>query len=43
LRESGWGSLFRDLWILCYPGDPDIKKKVEAEIARMRQEIVKRS
>jgi hypothetical protein len=32
--------LFPDLWILCYPEDPEVKQKVEAEIAQMCQEIV---
>jgi len=35
--------LFPDLWILCYPEDPEVKKKVEAEIAQMCKEIVKHS
>lgn len=26
---------FPDLWILCYPEDPEIKEKVEAELANM--------
>lgn len=39
-RVSG---LFPDLWILCYPEDPDVYQKVEEEIARMCQELVNRS
>jgi hypothetical protein len=34
---------FLDLWILCYPEDPEIKQKVEEEIAQMCQEIVNQS
>lgn len=26
---------FPDLWVLCYPEDPQIKEKVEAELASM--------
>ena len=32
--------LFPDLWILCYPDDPEVKEKVEQEIAQMCREIV---
>lgn len=32
--------LFPDLWILCYPEDAEVKRKVEAEIAQMCQELV---
>jgi hypothetical protein len=35
--------LFKDLWILCYPEDPEIKQKVEEEIARMCQEAMNQS
>lgn len=36
-RVSG---LFPDLWILCYPEDPDIYRKVENEIDHVCQEFV---
>ena len=32
--------LFLDMWILCYPDDPEVKEKVEQEIAQMCREIV---
>lgn len=32
--------LFPDLWILCYPEDPEVKQKVNEEITRMCQEAV---
>ncbi len=38
-RVSG---LFLDMWVLCYPEDPEVKQKVDEEIARMCQEVVKR-
>lgn len=33
---------FLDLWIVCYPEDPEIKKLVEAEMDRMCEKAVKR-
>ena len=32
--------LFPDLWILCYPEDPEVRRMVEVEIARMCQEVM---
>jgi hypothetical protein len=32
--------LFPDLWVLCYPEDPEVSQKVEEEIAQMCREIV---
>lgn len=33
--------MFADLWILCYPEDPDVTQKVHEEIDRMCEEVVK--
>jgi hypothetical protein len=33
---------FSDLWIICYPDDPESKREIEAVMDRMCQDAVKR-
>lgn len=34
---------FPDLWLLCYPEDPEIKRAVEQELDRMVQRVAEQS
>lgn len=34
--------LFRDLWIVCYPDDPETGSQVQAEMERMCEKVMKR-
>jgi hypothetical protein len=37
---NGCSAQFPDLWVICYPDDPEIKGKVEEELGRMCQAVI---
>lgn len=38
-RRKRVSGVFRDLWLLCYPDDEDIKRSVEEELDRMLEKV----
>lgn len=38
-RRKRVSGTFADLWLLCYPDDPDIKQSVEQELDRMVEAV----